>query len=182
MPYWLCAAGAHFDVERAIEASLLELAPIIQDRVPRYRDDRERMLPALENPDLVRSMDDHGGLYSLPEAHERLAFLGAAGRVDVTAVAEESAFASFTEERDLGTLLRAMLDRCAERSLPLIAIDQTTPELRPAGLFGAKVLIPGALPMTFGTRFRRVRGLPRLDVALVQSGYDSVNPHPHPFP
>jgi ribosomal protein S12 methylthiotransferase accessory factor len=52
-----------------------------------------------------------------------------------------------------------------------------------------KVIVPGALPMTFGHHNRRIHGLPRLSEAPRHLGYrdqallpHEVNPHPHPFP
>jgi ribosomal protein S12 methylthiotransferase accessory factor len=68
-------------------------------------------------------------------------------------------------------------------------VDQTTPEHRASGLSCVKVVIPGALPMTFGHDFRRVDGIARLQQVPHLLGYrdaplepSGVNPDPHPFP
>ena len=73
--------------------------------------------------------------------------------------------------------------------LDVIVVDQTTPEHRAGGFCCVKVIIPGALPMTFGHYNRRTQGLPRLLEVPRLLGYrdkallpQDINPHPHPFP
>ena len=47
--------------------------------------------------------------------------------------------------------------------MDVVVVDQSDPAVRDElGLYAAKVLVPGALPMTFGHVYRRTRGLPRL--------------------
>ena len=73
---------------------------------------------------------------------------------------------------DLSTLLAHYVDRL---NLEVIAVDQSDPVIADRlGLFSAKVIVPGALPMTFGHMYRRTRGLSRLRAngPLL----------PHPFP
>ncbi|HET9256140.1 MAG TPA: YcaO-like family protein, partial [Pseudonocardiaceae bacterium] len=90
---------------------------------------------------------------------------------------------------DLATDLTTAIGRYLARGLDVIVVDQTSPEHTRGGFRCAKVIVPGALPMTFGHRYRRVDGLPRLYSVPRLLGYrdhdlrpEEVNPHPHPFP
>ncbi|MFD2353972.1 hypothetical protein ACFSTC_38920 [Nonomuraea ferruginea] len=73
--------------------------------------------------------------------------------------------------------------------LDVIAVDITSPEAKACGMSAAKVIVPGTAPMTFGHRYRRVHGLPRL-LSLPRLlghrdrdlGPEELNPYPHPFP
>jgi ribosomal protein S12 methylthiotransferase accessory factor len=73
--------------------------------------------------------------------------------------------------------------------LDVLVVDQTAPEHRAGGFACVKVLVPGALPMTFGHDLRRHHGIPRLAEVPRRLGYrdrplppEEVNPYPHPFP
>lgn len=71
-----------------------------------------------------------------------------------------------------------------ERGLEAVAIDLSTDELRCAGLWVVRVVIPGLLPVSFVHRARHL-GTPRLYdyVATVRGPLDEadVNPSPIPF-
>ncbi len=71
----ICAAGAHLDPVRAVKSAVFELAGMmltLDDKLEENRDEVEKML---QDSSLVRKMDDHGMLYGLPQAEERLQFL-----------------------------------------------------------------------------------------------------------
>ena len=84
----------------------------------------------------------------------------------------------FGEDRftgaDLTADLFAMTDAVIAAGMDVVVVDQTTPEHVAGGFSCVKVLVPGALPMTFGHRYRRLDHLPRLPVARTTD--------PHPFP
>ncbi len=112
----------------------------------------------LQDSSLVRKMDDHGMLYGLPEAQERLQFL----------LDDNRPLRTFDEEfkwksghADLTDDLRDVLQEFSRLNLDVIVVDQTIPEIKRNGLFCVKVLIPGMLPMTFGQHLTRVTGLER---------------------
>ena len=176
---FLCAAASHFDMEEAVAAGLLEIAPIIaqhQDEPAEVQDLARRMV---DDSDLCTSMLHHSQLNGRPEAQDRLAFLfGGPER----AMAEPDPRLHTGEPTDLKALLDDTVERLGQHGLEVVVVDQTTPEHRAGGLFCVKVIVPGMLPMTFGHRFRRVRGPDRVFEAAAEQGFDDVNPDPHPFP
>jgi ribosomal protein S12 methylthiotransferase accessory factor len=140
----------------------------------------------LKDSSLVKQMDDHGMLYGLPHAEERLNFLLNDHRPLLT-FAEEFKWES--SHLDLTDDLQDILEVFRQKNLDVIVVDQTTPELIRNGLYCVKVLIPGMLPMTFGQHLTRVTGLGRVLRVPMELGYsqqpltfEQLNPHPHPFP
>ncbi|GAA2272595.1 MULTISPECIES: TOMM precursor leader peptide-binding protein [Kitasatospora] len=187
-PAAICAAGAHFDPERALLNGLLELTANLGWNRVAHREEAARIAAMVADPDLVREMRDHALLYCHPAAFDRFGFLpGEDAGLPVAA-----AFARATcrpRGEDLRTDLAEVIARFTGRGQDVIVVDQTTDEHRAGGLACAKVIVPGLLPMTFGHRMRRTHGLPRLLRLPAELGYrhgpldpSEVNPHPHPFP
>ncbi|MFJ5679431.1 TOMM precursor leader peptide-binding protein [Streptomyces sp. NPDC093097] len=187
-PAVICAAGAHFDPERALLNGLLELSANLGWNREAYRRERERIAALVDEPHLVREMRDHALLYCHPAAFDRFGFLLADGRGRPV----EEAFAR-ADCRPRGAELRQdlaeVVARFTGRGQDVIVVDQTTDEHRAGGLACAKVIIPGLLPMTFGHGMRRTHGLPRLLRLPAQLGYragplteSEIPAHPHPFP
>ncbi|MFD9698804.1 YcaO-like family protein [Lentzea sp. NPDC059081] len=166
LPRAFFAAGASPDPLQALRSAAVEVAVDVEsfaDRVRAHPADHseDRLRRLLDDPALVRTMNDHVAVNTLPEAAARHAFL----------VGDETT--ELADERD-HTSLEELLDRYAGE-LEIIAVDQTDPvTANRLGLYSAKVLVPGTLPMTFGHLQRRTHGLPRLA--------ELRNPHPHPFP
>ncbi|GLY46989.1 YcaO-like family protein [Lentzea sp. NBRC 102530] len=166
LPQAFFAAGASPDPVRAMRSAAVEVAVDVEGFADRVRSkpedyEPERLKALLANPDLVRSMDDHVAVNTLEEAKERYAFL----------VGDEAP--RHLDDRRTHTDLKHLLaHHVAAMKLEVIAVDQSDPHtVNTLGLHAAKVVVPGALPMTFG--HRRTKGLPRL--VLRQT-------HPHPFP
>ena len=169
-PQIFYAAGAHPDPRRAMLSAAVEIAVDVESTVDRYaaspstyHPDRLRQL--LADPSLIRTMSEHVAVNALPEALDRHDFLLGQPEVDLSA-------ADLPVFDDLSTLLAHYVDRL---NLEVIAVDQSDPVIADRlGLFSAKVIVPGALPMTFGHMYRRTRGLSRLRAngPLL----------PHPFP
>lgn len=135
---------------------------------------------------LVGKMDDHGMLYGLPEAEERLSFLLDENR-PLRTFSEE--FKRGRKHADLAEDLKDLLQALHRQNLDAIVVDQTTSEIKRSGLHCVKVLIPGMSPMTFGHHLTRVKGLKRVLEVPMKLGYekepltvDKLNQHPHPFP
>ncbi|MFB6437818.1 TOMM precursor leader peptide-binding protein [Streptomyces sp. NPDC056411] len=192
-PAAVCAAGAHFDPERALMNGLLELTANLGWNRSAFRQERDRIAAMVDEPDLVREMRDHALLYCHPAAFDRLAFLlGGDGDVERGGLPVEEAFAHATcrpRHADLRDDLAEAVARFTDRGLDVIVVDQTTDEHRAGRLACAKVIVPGLLPMTFGHRMRRTFGLPRLLRLPAELGHRAtplvegeINPHPHPFP
>ncbi|MET8764687.1 YcaO-like family protein [Lentzea sp. NPDC004782] len=157
LPQAFFAAGASPDPVAAMRSAAVEVVVDVES----FRGG-ERLRELLDDPDKVRSMNDHVAVNTLPEAAERFAFLVRDG--------EPKTLEDQRNHTDLRQLLTAYADR-----LEVIAVDQSDPHTaKELGLHSAKVIVPGTLPMTFGHRLRRTQGLPRLGEVL--------NPHPHPFP
>ncbi|MGX6443533.1 TOMM precursor leader peptide-binding protein [Neobacillus sp. K501] len=182
----ICASGAHLDPVRAVKTAVHELAGMMLTLDEKLETNKEDFRRMLHDSSLVRQMDDHGMLYGLPEAEERLTFL----------LDENRPLRTFNEEfkwkskhLDLTDDLQEILQAFRQLNLDVIAVDQTTPETIRNGLYCVKVLIPGMLPMTFGHHLTRVTGLERVLKVPMELGYtkepltaEQLNPHPHPFP
>ena len=182
----ICAAGAHPDPVRAAKGAIHEIAGMLLSLNEKLEENREQFEQMLNDPFLVRQMDDHAMLYSLKQSEERLDFLLQNGRPYRT-FAEE--FKPKAEHADLTDDLRAILQNFRELNLDVIVVDQTTPETLRNGLHCVKVLIPGMLPMTFGQQLIRLSGLERVLRIPAELGYadkplapEQLNRHPHPFP
>lgn len=182
----ICAAGANPDPVRAVKSAIYELAGMMYRHDEKLEQNRQKYEEMLQNPFAVRSMEDHGMLYGLPEAEDRLSFLLDEHR-PLRTFAEE--FKQPLENSDLKDDLQDILNRFRRLNLEVIVVDQTTPIIKRNGLFCVKVLIPGMLPMTFGHHLTRVKGLERvlkvpmeLGFRKVPLSYEQLNPYPHPFP
>jgi bacteriocin biosynthesis cyclodehydratase domain-containing protein len=186
-PKAVCAGGSALDAERGVLNALQELATCLEWRLMTYPRDRARAERLVHDASAVRTMDDHGLLYSHPDAFDRFEFL-------LTSAPPRS-FAEFRQtwhwprHADLRQDLDEILGRYLGAGLDVLVVDQTRPEHRAAGFACVKVIVPGTLPMTFGHDARRVDGLRRLLEVPHQLGYRDrpltqadINPHPHPFP
>ncbi|MFJ6486406.1 TOMM precursor leader peptide-binding protein [Streptomyces sp. NPDC091682] len=191
-PRMFLAAGAHHDPRAAISSAVAEVVTNVLEAPHRSSADKgprdpQRLRPMLEHPELVLALDDHVGLSTLPEAAPRLEFLF----TDTpTATVDEAWPGAPQPVPDLSDLLTRSVGRLARAGLEVIAVDQTEPGLREQfGLHCVKVIVPGALPMTFGHVNRRTLGLPRLlevPHRLGRTGrpahHGELPLHPHPFP
>ncbi|CAG7615708.1 TOMM precursor leader peptide-binding protein [Paenibacillus allorhizosphaerae] len=182
----ICAAGAHPDPVRAAKGAVHELSGMTLNLDGKFEANRARYMQMLHDPTLVRGMEDHSMLYSLPEAEERLHFLLKQNRPP-RAFQEE--FGQHPMHPDLTDDLKDVLQAFQRLNLDVIVVDQTTPELQRNDLHCVKVLIPGMLPMTFGYHLTRVTGLDRVLTVPALLGYakeplafEQLNPYPHPFP
>ncbi|GIN94807.1 hypothetical protein J6TS1_06770 [Siminovitchia terrae] len=182
----ICAAGANPDPVRAVKSTIYELAGMMSRHDKKLEESRQKYEGMLLDPFAVRTMEDHGLLYGLPEAEERLNFLLHDHR-PLRTFAEE--FKQPPRNNDLKDDLQDILNRFRRLNLEVIVVDQTTPITERNGLFCVKVLIPGMLPMTFGHHLTRVKGLERVLRVPMQLGfmkaplsYEQLNPNPHPFP
>jgi ribosomal protein S12 methylthiotransferase accessory factor len=182
----ICAAGAHLDPVRAVKSTIHELAAMMMTLDEKFESDKEKFERMLRDSSLVKKMDDHGMLYGLPQAEERLQFL----------LDDKRPLRSFAEEfkwksthADLTDDLKDILQKFRQLNLDVIVVDQSTSETKRNGLYCVKVLIPGMLPMTFGHHLTRISGLARVLRVPMELGYreqpltvEQLNTHPHPFP
>ncbi|MBO3752458.1 TOMM precursor leader peptide-binding protein [Streptosporangiaceae bacterium NEAU-GS5] len=184
-PKVVCAAGSHFEPERAAVNALSELGPILAEQLRTHPEQRERAREMAGNPALVTTMADHALVNGDRTIFHRFDFLTRSTRV--RSFADMTRSDAFHND-DLRDDLLEAIGRYLECGLDVIAVDQTTPEHRAGGFACVKVIIPGTLPLTSGHRYRRVEGLPRLyEVPRLlghrerRLGPEEINPHPHPF-
>lgn len=182
----ICAAGANPDPFRAAKSTIYELAGMMSRHGEKLEENRQKYERMLQDPFAVRTMEDHGLLYGLPQAEKRLNFLLDEHR-PLRTFAEE--FRQAPKNNDLKEDLQDILKRFRRLNLEVIVVDQTSPVTERNGLFCVKVLIPGMLPMTFGQHLTRVKGLERVLKVPMELGfvkgplsYEQLNPNPHPFP
>ncbi|MGP4081117.1 TOMM precursor leader peptide-binding protein [Pseudalkalibacillus sp. R45] len=182
----LCAAGAHLDPVKATKSAIYELAGMVVSLETSFEAGKSEYKKLLEDPSEVRIMDDHGRLYGLKEAEERLGFLMDEDRPTQTF---SEAFPPPSRNLDLTEDLKGILDTFKRLDMEVIVVDQTSSEIRRNGLHCVKVLIPGMLPMTFGHNLIRINGLDRVLNIPMELGYrerpltrEELNPYPHPFP
>ncbi|MGO4889501.1 TOMM precursor leader peptide-binding protein [Anaerobacillus sp. MEB173] len=182
----ICAAGANPDPVRAVKSSIYELAGMMFRDDEKLEKNRQKYKTMLKDPYAVRTMEDHGMLYGLKEAEERMNFLLDDQR-PLRMFAEE--FKETPVNTDLKDDLQDVLQRFRRLNLDVIVVDQTTSITKRNGLFCVKVVIPGMLPMTFGHHLTRVKGLERVLTVPKKLGfvkepllYEQLNPFPHPFP
>ena len=183
------AAGAHLDPVAALRSAALEAAVGLVAHTAAAADtppDRSRLLRMLADPTEVRRIEDHLFLYTLPEARHRYEFLQ-----DGKPLPWQEVWADPTPTpMDLTTVLTDLVGRLGDLGLETVVVDQTDPWTRERlGLYAAKVVVPGTLPMTFGHVHRRTNGLPRLlrvpnelGRLPAPSALADLPLHPHPFP
>jgi ribosomal protein S12 methylthiotransferase accessory factor len=182
----MCAAGAHLDPVRAVKSAIFESVGMITPLNKEFKKKKDEFLAMYHDSSLVKKMDDHGMVYGLPEAEERLHFLLNQNQPLQTF---QEAFQPSKHHADLTDDLNGLLQTFRSLNLDVIVVDQTTPEIKRNGLHCAKVIIPGMLPMTFGHHLRRVTGLSRAVTVPKELGFvdrdltvEELNPYPHPFP
>jgi ribosomal protein S12 methylthiotransferase accessory factor len=183
-PRAFCGTATHLIPERALRRALDELGPILEGHIDRY--DEAEVAPLVADPGRVRLLEHHPMLYGHPDAFDRFGFRPMDGP-EVT-MAEVTAGLAWPAYDDLTDDLAELAGRYLGTGLDVIAVNTTAPEARAAGFTAVKVIVPGTVPMTFGHRYRRLHGLPRLLSRPRLLGFrdtdlspGDLNPHPHPF-
>lgn len=185
-PARVCAAGAHTTLEKAARSALSELGPFLRDFVGRWPEHASRAEAMVDDPSLVRTMEDHSVLYGSPRTQRRFAFLDGAP----TATFQEAPGAQRpVRHLDLRDDVLDLVDRHLQRGQDVVVVDQTTPEHHAGDLRCVKVLVTGSLTMTFGHHLRRLDGVDRLLTVPAVLGHRDgpltaadVRLDPHPFP
>jgi ribosomal protein S12 methylthiotransferase accessory factor len=187
LPKAVCLGGANLDPEKAVVNGLHELGPMIDILPGLYSRAGGRVSRMVEDPIQVREMGDHTLVYCHPRAFERFGFLFAADELHT--FEEYRELWQWPRHLDLRCDLAEIVGRFLGSNLDVIVVDQTSSDHHAGGLVCVKVIVPGALPITFGHQFRRVDGLPRLFHVPHKLGYSKrpltsvdINSHPHPFP
>jgi ribosomal protein S12 methylthiotransferase accessory factor len=184
-PAIFTGSGAHPDPVQAIIGGLYELIGTILAALHNYADDRDLALNMLADFTLVRRMPDHSLVSCLPEARHWFDFLPRdKPQLKLRDIPSTLMAGKFDLRADLHHVIRSIL----KTGTDVLVVDQTMPELRLNNFHCVRVVVPGALPMTFGQQNRRTANLPRLNrpadfpYSAGISGVDNCNPRPHPFP
>ena len=187
VPATFSAAGSSPVPGDAVRAALWELAQLVARPVDW---DVDAVRPLVEDPSLVDTIEDHVQLYAMPERRDRVAeVLGG------PATTLEEAFPGWPAELcqaaqgDVRGALDFLVGRCRAAGLDrVLVVDQSTREHLDLGLRVARVVVPGMLPMCFGSPQQRLGGLPRRRQALRALGRADEAQEadllldPHPFP
>ena len=185
----LVGGGIRGAARRAVRAALWELTQLAAHPVDW---DIASVEPLVADPSQVDSLEDHVHLYAMPAMRDRVTeVLGG------PAVALDEAFAGWPGQlcQAAGGDVRGALDHvaglCREAGLDeAFVVDQSTTEHVDLGVRVARVVVPGMLPMCFGSPQQRLGGLPRRERALAaigrgpahDAGDDALLYDPHPFP
>jgi ribosomal protein S12 methylthiotransferase accessory factor len=147
----LYGAGAHPEPERALKAALVEAASTIRrERAPASSEALARAEALLEEPNLVQTIDGHIDQGRARGALDRR-FPVAPGAVEWRGLFTRSQRPA-NRLTSFSRLAAACLGLCED----VLVVDQSRQPFTGRGIYAAKVLAPGLLPMTFGHRNRRV--------------------------
>lgn len=182
-PATFTSAGSGADPASAVRGALREVAQLVANPVDWERADVEKMV---EDPWRVEDLEQHVHYSSIPETRDR-ALVGLGGPRTTL----EEAFPRWPErvreaaQGDVRETLRFVQGLFAEAGLDeIVLVDQTSREHADAGMAVARTVVPGIVPMTFGSAQLRFAGLPRMEAATRgRPREDSRVPYvPHPFP
>ena len=183
-PVLVCGAGAATTMERALRAAVTELAPRIEGLRGRYDDVAAGAMA--RDPWLVEQLDDHALATGHPDAVPRYQFL--TRQSDAVSMGDVAQRADLPAGSDPASDLDRLAARFLNEGTDVIVVDITSAEAAACGFRCAKVIAPGTAPLTFGHRYRRTSGLPRLLELPRLLGYrdhdlrpDELNGVPHAF-
>ncbi|WP_181774180.1 TOMM precursor leader peptide-binding protein [Amycolatopsis pittospori] len=191
LPQVYFSAGAHPDPLVALRSAIVETAVGAfrrADRAAPDAEERHRLERMLEDPTLVRRLDDHIDLHRLPSARKLHEFLLSDPSVSNPLPYQEVLPEAPEPETDLTRVLTGLVDRLAAYGLDTVVVDQTDDWSRGMGLHAVKVVVPGTLRLTFGHLLRATANTPRLLTVPRLLGRTSADlaladlpRHPHPF-
>lgn len=169
-------AAARLSAGRACLVALEDIASFSHRLAP---ESRRRGHHLLDHPDDILGPEDHGSVYALDAAFERLAFLDAGGgaRLPVREVDRHGLLppAGRYDLRETLQRLARHLETCGVR---VYFKDITHPAVAEKGLCCVKAITPGLYPLWFGHRKRRFGITPRLERL---GGPPPYNLEVHPF-
>jgi ribosomal protein S12 methylthiotransferase accessory factor len=191
LPYAVCAGAAHVRAERALRKALRELDATLNRFSLDISDPglRRRAFELGEDPQRVRTMLDHGLFYTVPLAGSHLDFLWETS--ERRSLADLNASSEQFRSQDLTDELRSIITQILNCNCDVIAVNQASPAQAELGLHVYKVLVPGAVPISWGQHRRRITGLSRLRQAVGLEPIENapatpalssaINWAPHPF-
>jgi ribosomal protein S12 methylthiotransferase accessory factor len=188
VPATYSAAGSSPVPAEAARAALWELAQLVAAPVDW---DVRAVEGLVDDPSRVDTIEDHVQLYAMPAMRDRVTeVLGGPTVTLASAFPEWPDRLCQAAQGDVWGALRFLLAGCRDAGLDqAIVVDQSTREHRDLGLSVARMVVPGILPMCFGSPQQRLSGLSRRDRALAAAGRTDPGAaahallfDPHPFP
>ncbi|GAA5152545.1 hypothetical protein GCM10023340_33050 [Nocardioides marinquilinus] len=178
-PASFSSAGSGIDPVAAVVSGLREVAQLVTmpiDWSP------ETVAPMLEDRWQVLQLEDHVRYYSVAQTAPRAAVgLGGPTTTMAEAFPDWPAAISRAAGGDVRGLLHLVADRFAAAGCPdVVLVDQSSVEHHDQGIAAVRALVPGTVPMCFGTAHQRLEGIPRLDAALAEAPSGPLDPHPFP--
>lgn len=173
-PRTYSASGAAPDAEVALYRALKELVGGFPYHCEQYLARRASLLKLLDKSSTVLDKFDHSLMAGLPEAYEHFEFLLGDDK-HVRTLADTSAECGLSTRAGAGALAYQVAGRLADHGYDAIVVDQSNPEGLRGGIFTARALVPGFVPMTIAHMLRRTANCKRL-------GTGPLNEFPHPFP
>lgn len=167
------SAGAGFTVEEAARAALMEVAV-------GYLVQKNYHAEYPELPEKVETLDDHIEYYANPDNWNEFDFTEKFEEFDYDK-AGKSVFENVNYQEDI---LRHLINETLADYERIIFVNQTSKEMKNAGLFVVKSIIPDFLPMTFGEGNLRI-SVENINKSRKLLGLDEIQsfmPIPHPFP
>jgi ribosomal protein S12 methylthiotransferase accessory factor len=179
-PCVVVGLGADFDAATAAKSALLEIGQIRPSLKQRMRnpETKVRLAELLENPGLVRDLEDHDLLYSSRKMIHAFDFLF------------NSPMEAFEWEinlEDNSERLNRLVEELKSKNSDLIYYNLTPPEMEKLGLHTVRVIIPDMQPIHFGHENIRLGGkrlyeLPyRLGLKSKIATPSELNENPHPL-
>ena len=178
-------AGCHPDPERALKSALIEVASDFQV-VALHREQRyEELARMLIDHSLVRSMEDHADMFAHPDARPLISHWRHPRNkiVSLQSLSIEKRDTKTSVDQDLVFCIR----QCQKAGFTPIACNLSEGLANAIGACVWKVVVPGLIPIDFGT-YQRVYSMSRLEyIAHRYGGNQLAIPFspattPHPFP
>jgi len=170
----------------AVRGALWELVPLVGTPPDGNTDHVGRLV---DDPSLVDTIEDHVNLFTRPEMRHRVTeVLGGPTSTLAAAFPGWPDRLCHAAQGDVRGALDFLVAQCRQAGLDqALVVDQSTREHRDIGLRVARVIVPGILPMCFGSPQQRLSGIPRRARALEALGRGDNDDRdllldPHPFP
>jgi ribosomal protein S12 methylthiotransferase accessory factor len=158
-------AAAHLSLAHACRKALVEAHQTMQWASHMLAEGRARP-PSAQH---ISDLEGHVAYYLAPSRARAFDFLDGPGPTP-----RSVDLAKLPAQPDPETACRELVARLAAAGLDCYAVDVTAPEVRAAGLWVVRAVVPGLYPLLVGTGVRPEH--PRLAADA------PVNPDPHPFP
>lgn len=180
-PAAVVGLGASLDPAQSARGALLEVAQVRPALRIRMRDEAEAMARMVEDPSLVRRLQDHDLLYASREMLPAFDVLRGSPSDDI----DWSPFAA----PDAASRLRFLAAYFSDAGSVLHHVDLTPPDLAALGIHVARAILPDFQPIHFGHAEQRLGGrrffeMPaRLGLAPpgTRRAARDLNPLPHPL-